>query len=219
MRGVLGMSRLNLRSRSHGSSARKRVAASKVAPPQTSIEWKPTASISSARGSMSAMRSRVANRLWWASRKVVSVILTGLVVTFPVPTQSDVESGALQPQASTGPRPVTRGPSVHRRQPGGHPPRGVHGKRLIDFGNGLTVQVGLYGGHHGCDHLGVSLVGVSGRAIQRGMLPCFFGGRVSRLLASISRARTTLGLVSAGSITSSIIPRLAATYGFMSWSS
>ena len=57
------MSRLNVRRRSHGSSCRNRVAASKVAPPHTSKEWKPIASMADATGSMSAISSRVASRL------------------------------------------------------------------------------------------------------------------------------------------------------------
>ena len=71
---------LNDLSRSQGSSARKRVAVSNVAPPQTSIEWKPTESISSARGSMSSVFRRVASRLWCASLKVVSVSFRGVDV-------------------------------------------------------------------------------------------------------------------------------------------
>ena len=63
MRGVLGISLLKLRRRSHGSSPRNLVAESNVAPPQTSIEWKPMASIPGASGSMSDVRRRVAIRL------------------------------------------------------------------------------------------------------------------------------------------------------------
>jgi hypothetical protein len=50
---------------------------SKVAPPQTSIEKKPTLSIFSAIGSMDSVRILVAINDWWASRNVVSVILMG----------------------------------------------------------------------------------------------------------------------------------------------
>ena len=57
------MSFLKLRRRSQGSSPKNLVAESKVAPPQTSIEWKPIASIPGARGSMSDVRRRVAIRL------------------------------------------------------------------------------------------------------------------------------------------------------------
>ena len=69
---------------------------------------------------------------------------------------------------------------------------------------GLPVEILLDCCHCG----GHELVGTAG---HRGMLPCFLGGRVSRLLSSISRAWTILGRVSAGSITSSMRPRLAAT--------
>ena len=84
MSGVFRISRLNALSRSQGSSARKRVAVSKVAPPQTSIEWNPTESISSAKGSMSSVFRRVASRLWWASLKVVSVSFRGVGVMVSV---------------------------------------------------------------------------------------------------------------------------------------
>src|SRR5512141_2875627 len=46
-----------------------------------------------------------------------------------------------------------------------------------------------------------------------GMQPCFLGGLLSRLLDSISSALINRGRVSRGSITSSIYPREAATYG------
>ena len=48
---------------------------------------------------------------------------------------------------------------------------------------------------------------------QRGMLPCFFRGFVSRLSASNVRARMSLGRVSDGRMTSSTYPRAAAMYG------
>src|SRR5450756_204742 len=62
--------------RSHGSSSRKRSAASNVAPPQHSSEWKPTSSMVSRMGSMSGVRMRVAQSDWWPSRRVVSVMRT-----------------------------------------------------------------------------------------------------------------------------------------------
>ena len=74
------MSFLNTRSRDHGSSPRNRVAESKVAPPQTSMEWNPIAFMRSAMGTMSSVRKRVAIKLWCASRKVVSVMPRGLVI-------------------------------------------------------------------------------------------------------------------------------------------
>ena len=52
---------------------------SKVAPPHTSSEKKPTPSSFSAMGSMSLVRIRVAIRDWCASRSVVSVICTRIV--------------------------------------------------------------------------------------------------------------------------------------------
>ena len=52
-----------------------------------------------------------------------------------------------------------------------------------------------------------------------GMLPCFFGGFVSRLSASISRAAIRRGLVSDGRMTSSTYPRAAAAYGLAKRSS
>ena len=45
------------------------------------------------------------------------------------------------------------------------------------------------------------------------MLPCFLGNCLSRLLTNISRAFIIIGRVSAGSITISIVPCDAATYG------
>ena len=46
-----------------------------------------------------------------------------------------------------------------------------------------------------------------------GILPCFFGARFSRLLASIAKALITAGRVCFGSITTSTKPRSAALYG------
>ncbi len=43
-----------------------------------------------------------------------------------------------------------------------------------------------------------------------GILPCFFGARFSRLLASIANALITAGRVCLGSITTSTKPRSAA---------
>src|SRR5689334_6098913 len=54
---------------------------------------------------------------------------------------------------------------------------------------------------------------------HRGMLPCFFGGFVSRLSPSISKALIRRGRVSDGRMTSSTYPRAAATYGFANRSS
>ena len=47
-------------------------------------------------------------------------------------------------------------------------------------------------------------------ASQRGMLPCFFGGRVSRFVRRTAKDLMTRGLVSGGSITSSRYPMRAA---------
>src|SRR5450759_4737105 len=58
--------------RSHGSSSRKRSAASNVAPPQHSSEWKPTSSMVSRMGSMSEVRMREAQ---WATRMRTSDML------------------------------------------------------------------------------------------------------------------------------------------------
>ena len=44
-----------------------------------------------------------------------------------------------------------------------------------------------------------------------GILPCFFGGFVSRLFQAATSARISFGRVWAGSITSSMKPRSAAT--------
>src|SRR5436305_374413 len=50
------------------------------------------------------------------------------------------------------------------------------------------------------------------------MFPCFFGGFLSRLVCSDSRALMRAGLVSRGSIMSSRYPRAAATYGCANFS-
>lgn len=63
--------------RSHGSSAKKRMQTSNVAPPHVSSDQNPTLSIFSAMPSMVSVRMRVAMSDWCASRKVVSVIFTG----------------------------------------------------------------------------------------------------------------------------------------------
>ena len=61
---VLGMaSRINLK-RSQGSSFRYRRHASNVAPPHISTDQKPILSRSSAMGSMSSVRMRVASSDW-----------------------------------------------------------------------------------------------------------------------------------------------------------
>ncbi len=52
-----------------------------------------------------------------------------------------------------------------------------------------------------------------------GMLPCFFGGFVSRLSANIASAAISRGLVSEGRMTSSTYPRAAAAYGLAKRSS
>ena len=61
--------------------------------------------------------------------------------------------------------------------------------------------------------------GWASHARHSGMLPCFFGGFVSRLSASISNAAMSRGRVSHGWITSSTYPRAAATYGLANRSS
>lgn len=75
------MSSRKVRSRFHGSSLRKRIQASKVAPPQHSTDQKPALSISSQAATMSSKAIRVANRLWCASRRATSVtpIFRGLI--------------------------------------------------------------------------------------------------------------------------------------------
>ena len=62
--GVLGMRRRKVRRRSQGSSLRKRMQESKVAPPQHSTDQKPALSRSSQAGTMSSSAMRVAIRLW-----------------------------------------------------------------------------------------------------------------------------------------------------------
>src|SRR4051794_9367155 len=52
-----------------------------------------------------------------------------------------------------------------------------------------------------------------------GMFPCFFGGRVSRLVPSSRSALTTSSRVSCGGMTPSTYPRSAAVYGLASVSS
>src|SRR5579875_56269 len=54
--------------------------------------------------------------------------------------------------------------------------------------------------------------------LQRGIFPCFLLGLNSDLFSKDSRARTSLGLVCAGSMISSIIPLDAASYGFANFS-
>jgi hypothetical protein len=68
-----------VRIRSQGSSAKKRIATSNVAPPHISSEKKPTWSIFSAIGIIASVRILVAIKDWCASLNVVSVILTGLL--------------------------------------------------------------------------------------------------------------------------------------------
>ncbi|BAA30389.1 113aa long hypothetical protein [Pyrococcus horikoshii OT3] len=51
-----------------------------------------------------------------------------------------------------------------------------------------------------------------------GMFPCFFGGSLTLLFSKASRAMTIFALVSAGSMTSSMYPLAAATYGFANFS-
>src|SRR5918996_1164785 len=51
------------------------------------------------------------------------------------------------------------------------------------------------------------------QASYRLMFPCFLGGLMSLLSARLSRARMIDGLVSIGSITTSIMPFSAAIYG------
>src|SRR5512134_11494 len=49
--------------------------------------------------------------------------------------------------------------------------------------------------------------------VYNGMLPCFFGGRSSRLPSSLRNERPTMPRVCEGSITSVMYPREAAMYG------
>ena len=58
----------------HGFSSRKRMQVSNVAPPHASIAQYPTRSIFGRMGSMSPICMRVAHRLCWPSRMVVSMI-------------------------------------------------------------------------------------------------------------------------------------------------
>ena len=72
--GVFGVFALIDRRRSHGFSSRKRRHVSNVAPPQASMAQYPTRSIFGRIGSMSPICMRVAQRLCWPSRIVVSMI-------------------------------------------------------------------------------------------------------------------------------------------------
>ena len=69
-----GVCALMDRSRSHGFSSRKRMHVSNVAPPHASMAQYPTRSILGRIGSMSPICIRVAQRLCWPSRMVVSMI-------------------------------------------------------------------------------------------------------------------------------------------------
>jgi len=60
----------------HGSSLRKRIHVSNVAPPQASSDAYPTLSSFSVMGSISSVSILVASRDWWASLSTRSVILT-----------------------------------------------------------------------------------------------------------------------------------------------
>ena len=77
-KGVLGAYLRRVRGRSQGSSPKKRLMESKVAPPHTSMAQNPAWSISSMAGIMSSVRMRVANRLWVPSRRVRSSIFSGV---------------------------------------------------------------------------------------------------------------------------------------------
>ena len=76
---MLGIAFLKARILSHGSSPRKRIHVSKVAPPHDSSDQKPTWSNFSAMGSISSMRMRVAKSDWCASRNTTSVIPNGFL--------------------------------------------------------------------------------------------------------------------------------------------
>src|SRR4051794_8083306 len=58
-----------------------------------------------------------------------------------------------------------------------------------------------------------------GMLVHSGMLPCFFGGRLCRLLRSMRSDRITYDLVCDGGMTESTYPRSAAMYGLTSVSS
>ena len=192
---------MKVRNRSHGSSARKRVVVSKVAPPHTSAEYSPRLSIRAAMGSMSSMRSRVARRLWCASRNVVSVILRGAGIrSFPGYWVGRRGSASLLPSIAG----KVAGSS--ERLQGSPLPR-VELGRTVGAGF-LLLEVGPHRRHQYGDNGSVPPT-LAPR--HRGIVPCFFAGRTSRLFLSISRAAMIRGLVSVGSITSSITPRLAAT--------
>ncbi|MBX7557399.1 FAD-dependent oxidoreductase [Streptomyces sp. tea 10] len=77
--GMFGIASRSSRSRSHGSSPRKRSATSYVAPPQASTESSPGSrcAYAGAAASRSRVRTRVASRDWWASRNVVDVTASG----------------------------------------------------------------------------------------------------------------------------------------------
>src|SRR3989442_5470860 len=51
------------------------------------------------------------------------------------------------------------------------------------------------------------------RARQSGILPCFFGGVLSRLVSSVARPLINFARVWLGRMISSMKPRCAATYG------
>lgn len=76
------MCRLNARTRSHGSSFKKRTATSKVAPPHISMLSYPISSIRGRMGSISSVVIRVANRDCCPSRKLLFVSRTNPHILF-----------------------------------------------------------------------------------------------------------------------------------------
>ncbi len=76
---VLGRPFFRVRRRSQGSSFKKRMHTSKVAPPQHSKDQNPMLSNTGRIGSMSSIFMRVAAWDWWASRRMVSMIFKGFL--------------------------------------------------------------------------------------------------------------------------------------------
>jgi hypothetical protein len=102
--------------------------------------------------------------------------------------------------------------------------RGENRRHRGDLGAGRVApddgDLGTEGGasgdrrlRNGCFRTARDGVGVSGVGHHRGMFPCFFGGRLARLVLRARNAFTTVMRVAAGSITPSSSPRSAARKG------
>ncbi len=99
-----------------------------------------------------------------------------------------------------------------------HAPRGYCGGRLLRLRR-LVLQECFHRRYYRRRYLRARLAARRLADVHSGMLPCFLGGRRSRLFSSISSDLTIFARVSSGSMMSSIMPRAAAAYGFISRSS